>query len=59
MPSLLFRCPYTSRTIQSWLDEDLTAGDVYISVECPICTRTHLVNPKTGRVLGGGDEAEE
>jgi hypothetical protein len=59
MPSLLFRCPYTRSAIQSWMDEETTAGDVYVSIECPICTRMHLVNPKTGRVLGAMDESED
>ena len=52
MPSVLFRCPYTGRTVQGWLEEEVSVSDVYVSLECPVCTRTHLVNPTTGRVLG-------
>jgi hypothetical protein len=33
-------------------DDDLT----YIQVTCLACAQAHLVNPKTGRVLGAGDE---
>ena len=59
MPSVLFRCPYTGRTVQGWLEEDVSVSDVYISVECPACTRTHLVNPKSGRVLGETDKRDK
>jgi len=30
-------------------DEDLT----YVQVTCLACAQAHLVNPKTGKVLGG------
>ena len=33
-------------------DDDLT----YIQVTCLARAQAHLVNPKTGRVLGAGDE---
>jgi hypothetical protein len=59
MPSVIFRCPYTGRAVQGWLEEDVSATDVYVSVECPVCTRTHLVNPKTGRVLGANDKNDK
>ena len=59
MPSVIFRCPNTGRNVQGWLDEDVSASDVYVSVECPACTRSHLVNPKTGRVLGSNDNRDK
>jgi hypothetical protein len=33
-------------------DDDLT----YVQVTCPACAQAHLVNPKTGKVLGSDDE---
>ena len=33
-------------------DDDLT----YVQVTCPACAQAHLVNPKTGKVLGSEDE---
>jgi predicted RNA-binding Zn-ribbon protein involved in translation (DUF1610 family) len=59
MPSVIFRCPNTGRTVQGWLEEDVSVSDVYVSVECPVCTRTHLVNPKTARVLGATDKRDK
>jgi hypothetical protein len=34
------------------IDED----DTYQSFECTFCTRVHLVNLKTGKVLGGEED---
>jgi hypothetical protein len=31
-------------------------SDTYESVTCILCQRVHLVNPRTGRVLGENDE---
>jgi hypothetical protein len=57
MASVLFRCPYSGRNVQSWVEDDGAEDEeVFVSVECPACTRRHLVNPKTGRVLGAGDD---
>ena len=33
-------------------DDDLT----YVQVRCLACAQAHLVNPKTGKVLGSDDE---
>ena len=55
MPSaFLFRCPHTGFNVQGWTAEDhaALADDVYESVTCTACARMHLVNPKTGKVLG-------
>jgi hypothetical protein len=59
MPAILFRCPFTGRTVQSWIAEEVTADDVYVGVHCPACTRSHLVNPTTARVLGVIDKPEK
>jgi hypothetical protein len=28
----------------------------YVQVTCLVCAQAHLVNPKTGKVLGAGDD---
>jgi BRK domain len=58
MAAFLYRCPNTGLQVQGYTADDLTEGDVeaYESLKCLACTRMHLVNPKTGKVLGA-DEA--
>jgi hypothetical protein len=54
--TLLYRCPNTDRTVQGWPADEVTDDndeDTYQSFECTFCTRAHLVNLKTGKVLGG------
>jgi hypothetical protein len=44
--------------VQGWLADD-PSGDndeVYESVARLACTRIHLINRSTGKVLGGDDE---
>jgi hypothetical protein len=39
--------------VQGWSADDVTDDDAtYQSFECTFCTRVHLVNLKTGKVLG-------
>jgi hypothetical protein len=57
MTAFLFRCPATGYSVQGLVAEPLVAdplpdGDIYQSVTCTACSRTHLVNPKTGKVAG-------
>ena len=59
MPAVLFRCPFTGRIVQSWVAEETTSADVYVTAACPACTRSHLVNPATGRVLGTPNKSAE
>jgi len=48
-----FRCPDTGLNVQGWIAHDPTdKADAYEPVICTACTRTHLVNPKTRKVLG-------
>ena len=53
MAPVLYRCPNTGQSVQAWVadepdDDDLT----YVQVTCFACAQAHLVNPKTGKVLG-------
>jgi hypothetical protein len=53
MPGFLFRCPDTGLNVQGWVADDPTErDDTYEPVTCTACTRVHLVNPKTGKVIG-------
>jgi hypothetical protein len=54
MPPFIYRCPNTGLNVQGFVADDPTEGEAetYQSITCTICTRLHLVNPKTGKVLG-------
>lgn len=57
MATFLYRCPNTGRQVQGWSADDPTEdGDTYQSVTCLACAQLHLVNPKTGKVIGAEDE---
>ena len=55
MPAFLYRCPVTGLNVQGFVADDPTESseDSFETVTCIACARVHLVNPKTGRVLGG------
>jgi hypothetical protein len=46
-------CPNTGQTVQGWSANE----DAYQLFACLACTRVHLVNLKTGKVLGEEEEA--
>ena len=48
----LYRCPNTGQTVQGWSADEMPDDDVYELVTCLACTQVHLVNLKTGKVLG-------
>jgi hypothetical protein len=54
MPPFLYRCPNTGLNVQGWVADDPSEeeAETYQPVTCTICTGIHLVNPKTGKVLG-------
>jgi hypothetical protein len=55
----LYRCPNTGYRVQGFVAEDVSesaAPEDYEAVTCLACQAVHLVNPKTGRVLGSEDE---
>jgi hypothetical protein len=56
--TFLYRCPNTGRTVQGWSGDEITDDDddAYQSVECLACTRLHLINLKTGKVLGAKED---
>ena len=49
--------PNTGDNVQAWAADDPEDDDLaYIQVTCLACAQAHLVNPKTGKVLGSDDE---
>jgi len=60
MPPFIYRCPNTGYLVQGFIAKDATdaseGDETYEPVTCLMCQQLHLVNPKTGAVLGDGDE---
>ena len=54
MAAFIYRCPVTGYNVQAFIADDPTKGreDAFQSVTCTVCGRVHLVNPKTGKVIG-------
>jgi hypothetical protein len=59
MTSFLYRCPVSGLPVQGWTADESrdrfksnqADQTEYLALRCPLCARTHLVNPATGRVL--------
>jgi hypothetical protein len=58
MASFLYRCPAMGLNVQGWVADDPTerSDERFEPVTCIACTRIHLVNPETGKVLGADDD---
>jgi hypothetical protein len=58
MPAFLYRCPNTNLNIQGWIADDPDDGDdnSYEAVTCLACRAVHIVNPKTGKLVGDDDD---
>lgn len=58
MPTFLYRCPVTGYRVQGFTADAPTekGGDVYEPLTCTVCRRIHLVDPRTGKVLGDGEK---
>jgi hypothetical protein len=55
MAAFVYQCPTTGFKVQGFVADDPERerdDEDYEPVTCTICTRTHLINPKTGKVLG-------
>jgi hypothetical protein len=54
MAVFVYRCPSTGLNVQGWIADDPTEheAETFEAVTCTACTRVHLINPKTGKVLG-------
>lgn len=60
MATFVYRCPTTGLRVQGWVADGSTErdDDRYEAVTCDACAREHLVNPKTGKVLGHEDDED-
>ena len=58
MVTSVFTCPKTSMKVQHWLsDEDEGVSDnEYEGIMCPACTKMHLINRKSGKLLGQDED---
>ena len=53
MVTVLYRCPNTGFRVQGYpAEEESVDRDGHLPVTCLACKFVHLVNPKTGEVLG-------
>jgi len=52
MAAFTYRCSNTALQIQAWTDAAPNGDDVFEMVTCTACQQAHLVNPKTGEVVG-------
>jgi len=57
MATVIYRCPNTGFRVQGYTADETVRGDEdsYRAVSCLACKLIHLVNPKTGKVLAGGE----
>ena len=58
MATLIFTCPNMGVRVHGWFADDATenGGDTYETVTCLACAGVHLVNRRTGKVLGADEE---
>jgi hypothetical protein len=57
MAPSVFRCPASGLNVQHQTDDDPDISEnEYVGVMCPACTNMHLLNRKTGKLLGEDDE---
>lgn len=58
MAAFLYRCPHTGLKVQGWVasEPDDSGGETFEPVICTACAQFHLVNVRTGRVLGSTDD---
>jgi hypothetical protein len=54
MSTFVYRCPITGFRVQGWVPGHPTEGKghQFEGITCSICKRIHLVDPKTGNLLG-------
>jgi hypothetical protein len=54
MATLFFLCPITGDRVQGWFADNgpENGGETYEGVTCLACAQVHMVNPRTGNVLG-------
>jgi len=58
MRTFLFQCPATGLKVQAFTAEAVENDDreTYEMVGCLACGQAHLVNPSTGKTMGGQED---
>jgi len=56
MATRVFLCPSTGDRVQGWFADNGSDSETYEAVTCLACRQVHMVNPKTGKVLGALNE---
>jgi hypothetical protein len=57
MATTIFLCPTMGVRVQGWFSDDGSEnGDTYEAVTCLACAQVHIVNPRSGKVLGADEE---
>lgn len=58
MAVFIYRCPSTGLNVQGWIADPPGQDDgTFEPVNCTMCARVHLVNPKSGKVVGAEESA--
>jgi len=54
----VFRCPNTGLNVQGRVAEDPSEpeSESYEAVACTACARMHLVDPRSGKILGSDQD---
>jgi hypothetical protein len=53
----LYKCPNTGLYVQGWSGAESENLQVFEIVACPLCKLSHLINVRTGRVVGEKEPA--
>ena len=59
MAARVLLCPNTGQRVQGGFADSENGGDMYEGVTCSACGQVHMVNPKTGKVLGADEETDD
>lgn len=58
MAPFIYRCPNTGFKVQGWAANDPLDAETFVSVDCPVCKSTHVVNPVIGDGPGIDNSSE-
>jgi hypothetical protein len=59
MATRVFLCPNAGDRVQGWFADNGSDSEIYEAVTCLACRQVHMVNPKTGKVLGADEETDD
>jgi hypothetical protein len=57
MAAFIYLCPKTGLKVQGWIADGPNDANVRISVDCPVCSSVHLVNPELNESPGEEEAA--